>query len=171
MLCVETAPTPDRTNGQLAPTAKAHVATATANASVAASCTTIDQVIPTPFLAQRRERPHTAPLARPIAGPEREDTAGMDRIEAAGLQVARELHEFIAEALRGTGLEAGAFWSGLAAVIRDLAPRNAALLARRDELQSQVDAWHESRRGQPLEPGEYEAFLRHIGYLQPEPAP
>src|SRR4051812_25900692 len=144
MLWVETAPTPVRTNGQLAPTAKAQVATATANASVAASCTTIDQVILTPFLARRRDRPHTAPFARPIAGPGREDVAGMDRIEAAGLQVARELHEFIAEALPGTGVEPGAFWSGLAGMIRDLAPRNADLLARRDELQAQIDAWHES---------------------------
>src|SRR4051794_6824549 len=170
MLWVETAPTPARTNGQLAPTAKAQVATATAKASVAGSCTTIDQVIATPFLARRRNRPHTAPLARTVAGSRTEDAAGMDRIEAAGLQVARGLHEFIAEALPGTGVEADAFWSGLAGIIRDLGPRNAQLLARRDELQAEIDRWHEAHRGKPFDAGEYEAFLRGIGYLQAEPA-
>src|SRR5206468_3265923 len=63
------------------------------------------------------------------------------------------------------------FWSGLAGIIRDLAPRNAELLARRDALQAETDRWHEARRGKPFDAAEYEAFLRHIGYLQPEPAP
>ncbi|HYZ61223.1 MAG TPA: malate synthase G [Acetobacteraceae bacterium] len=93
----------------------------------------------------------------------------MDRIEAAGLQVASELHEFIGEALPGTGVEPGAFWSGLAGLIRDLAPRNAELLARRDELQAQIDQWHQEHKGKRVDPAEYEAFLRAIGYLQPEP--
>jgi malate synthase len=95
----------------------------------------------------------------------------MDRIETAGLQVAPELHAFVAEALPGTGVSADAFWSGLAALLRDLAPRNAALLARRDELQSQIDHWHLERKGKPFDVAEYEAFLREIGYLLPEPAP
>ncbi|GAC1345997.1 MAG: malate synthase G [Acetobacteraceae bacterium] len=93
----------------------------------------------------------------------------MGRIEVAGLQVARELHEFVEQALPGTGVAPGAFWTGLAALIRDLAPRNAALLARRDELQTQVDQWHTARKGKPFDAAAYEAFLREIGYLQPEP--
>ncbi len=93
----------------------------------------------------------------------------MDRVEAAELHVARELHEFIREALPGTGVQPEAFWSGLASLIRDLAPQNAALLARRDELQQQVDRWHLDHKGSDLDQHEYQEFLRAIGYLQPEP--
>ena len=95
----------------------------------------------------------------------------MNRVEAAGLHVARELHDFIAEALAGTGVRAEAFWSGLATFIRDLTPRNAALLARRDELQQQIDRWHLDHQGKTFDPAEYQDFLRAIGYLQPEPPP
>ncbi len=96
----------------------------------------------------------------------------MDRVEVGGIEVARELHAFIEqEALPGTGVEADAFWSGLAGLIRDLAPRNAALLARRDELQRQLDEWHRAHHGKPADPDGYEAFLREIGYLLPEPEP
>ncbi len=94
----------------------------------------------------------------------------MDRINAAGLDVARELHDFIGqEALPGTGVDAEAFWSGFAAMVREMAPRNADLLARRDELQRQIDQWHLEHKGKPFEADEYEAFLHEIGYLQPEP--
>ncbi|RVC07245.1 hypothetical protein EN884_30765, partial [Mesorhizobium sp. M7A.F.Ca.AU.001.01.1.1] len=56
-----------------------------------------------------------------------------DRIEIAGLRIARELHEFVArEALPGTGIEADAFWNGFSAVVHDLAPKNRELLAKRD---------------------------------------
>ena len=95
----------------------------------------------------------------------------MDRIDVAGLQVARELHDFVGEALPGTGVEAAAFWSGLAALMHDFAPRNAALLARRDELQAQIDQWHQEHRSKPFDQPAYEAFLRGIGYLLPQPPP
>ena len=94
----------------------------------------------------------------------------MDRIGVSGLQVARELHAFIErEALPGTGVSADTFWSGLASLLRDLAPRNAELLSRRDALQQQIDDWHLAHRGKAFDAGEYEAFLREIGYLEPEP--
>ncbi|HTW29340.1 MAG TPA: malate synthase G [Acetobacteraceae bacterium] len=94
----------------------------------------------------------------------------MDRIETAGLKIARSLFEFInGEALPGTGTTAPEFWNGLGALVRDLAPHNAALLQTRDRLQEQVDAWHRARAGKPPAAGEYEAFLREIGYLLPEP--
>ena len=91
------------------------------------------------------------------------------RVDRQGLAVAAELAAFVeAEALPGTGVEPDAFWAGYAAILRDLAPRNAALLARREELQSRIDDWHIARRGQPHDAAAYEAFLREIGYILPE---
>ena len=93
-------------------------------------------------------------------------------IEKAGLQVAEPLVRFLEDrALPGTGVDPAAFWSGLAALYAKLAPENAALLARRDELQETIDAWHVARKGQPIDQGPYQAFLREIGYLVDEPAP
>ncbi len=95
-----------------------------------------------------------------------------EMIDRAGLKVATCLVRFIEEqALPGTGVSAGAFWTGAADIYTRFAPENRALLARRDRLQAQIDAWHEARRGQPIEMGAYQAFLREIGYLAPEPAP
>ena len=91
------------------------------------------------------------------------------RVETHGLQVDAMLHRFVeAEALPGSGVAADAFWSGLSALIRDLAPRNRELLAVREEMQARIDDWHRERRGQPIEGGEYRAFLEEIGYLIPE---
>jgi malate synthase len=96
----------------------------------------------------------------------------MSTTEFQGLTVADVLLEFVNdEALPGTGLDAAAFWSGFSTIVRDLAPRNRALLEKRDELQARIDAWHRERRGQPANPAAYEDFLRGIGYLLPEPAP
>jgi malate synthase len=72
------------------------------------------------------------------------------------------------EALPGTGVGCDAFWQGLSALVHELGPKNRALLARRDELQAAIDAWHRERRGQPLDASEYTKFLTDIGYLQPE---
>ena len=94
----------------------------------------------------------------------------MDRVSVAGLGVARELHDFVErEALPGTGVAPDAFWTGLAAMLADLSPRVHVLLAHRDALQVKIDAWHDARRGKPHDAAAYEAFLREIGYLLPEP--
>ncbi|AXI54840.1 malate synthase G [Sulfitobacter sp. JL08] len=86
-----------------------------------------------------------------------------------GLQVAQELETFINDhALPGTGIEADAFWSAFSALLHDLGPENSAFLARREELQSQIDAWHIKRRNQPHDHDAYCAFLGEIGYLLPE---
>ena len=86
--------------------------------------------------------------------------------------VARVLHDFVVdEALPGTGIEPAVFWPLFGALIRDLAPRNAALLARRAELQDRIDAWYDAHAGQAHDPAAHEAFLREIGYLVPEPPP
>ncbi len=91
-------------------------------------------------------------------------------VRIGGLGVAAELKTFIeTEALPGTGVDPARFWSGYEAVLREWAPRNAALLARRDELQAQIDAWHRAHPQRPVDPGAYAAFLRGIGYLAPEP--
>ena len=90
----------------------------------------------------------------------------------AGLTVAEELARFIEEkALPGAGLDAEAFWKGAADIMTRFAPENAALVAKREELQAKIDAWHVERAGKPLDQTEYQAFLREIGYLVPEPAP
>jgi malate synthase len=86
-----------------------------------------------------------------------------------GLLVDARLAAFIeSEALPGTGVTAGAFWSGLAALIRDLGPENRALLARRKAMQAAIDAWHRDRAGRPHDAAAYRAFLHEIGYLVPE---
>ena len=96
----------------------------------------------------------------------------MDHVPAGGLHVARLLKDFIdTEALPGTGIDSTAFWSGLAAIVDRFAPRNAALLARRDAFQAQIDAWHIARRGKAIDATEYTDFLRGIGYLLPAPGP
>jgi malate synthase len=96
----------------------------------------------------------------------------MERVAASGLQVAKTLHDFVGqEAAPGSGLTADQFWSGFAGLLKDLAPRNRALLERRDELQAKIDAWHTGNRGKPADQAGYEAFLRDIGYLVPEPEP
>ncbi len=92
----------------------------------------------------------------------------MDRIEAAGLQVARELHAFVTEALPGTGVSADGFWSGFADMVRSLSPRNAALLAEREAMQAQIDAWHQAQGPSAHDAEAYADFLRSIGYLLPE---
>jgi len=95
-----------------------------------------------------------------------------DMIERAGLKVADTLARFIEEqALPGTGIEAHAFWSGVADIYARFSPENAALLARRDELQAQIDGWYEAQAGQAPDIDAQIAFLREIGYLVPEPAP
>ena len=92
-----------------------------------------------------------------------------ERLDRAGLQVDAVLARFVEdEALPGTGIRAGAFWSGFAGLLADFAPQNRALLARRDAVQAEIDAWHIGRRGQPHDHAAYKAFLAEIGYLLPE---
>jgi malate synthase len=96
----------------------------------------------------------------------------MTHSDRAGLSVADELATFIeAEVLPGLGMEASTFWAGVADIYARFTPDNRALLARRDDLQARIDAWHAARKGQPHDPAATESFLREIGYLVPEPAP
>ncbi|GGC59867.1 malate synthase G [Chelatococcus reniformis] len=93
-------------------------------------------------------------------------------IDKAGLQVAASLVDLIDDhVLPGTGIAPEAFWRGTADIFARFAPENRALLAKRDDLQARIDAWHVARRGQPHDAAAYQALLRDIGYLVPEPAP
>ncbi len=93
-----------------------------------------------------------------------------DRVQRSGLRVDAKLAQFIdGEVLAPLGMAADAFWQGFAALLAEYAPRNRALLARRDDLQTRIDAWHSARAGKPHDVAEYRAFLGEIGYLAPEP--
>jgi malate synthase len=93
-----------------------------------------------------------------------------DRVVVGDLRVAKVLYDFITnEALPGTGIDPDTFWSGVDKVVADLTPENEALLARRDELQAQIDKWHRHRVLEPHDAEAYRAFLTEIGYLLPQP--
>ena len=92
--------------------------------------------------------------------------------ERAGLQVAGILADFVeTKALAGTGLSPDQLWIGLADILARFTPRNRALLAQRDAIQAQLDYWHKANPGPIRDMAAYQAFLREIGYLVPEPAP
>ncbi|MDT8276845.1 MAG: malate synthase G [Roseomonas mucosa] len=89
---------------------------------------------------------------------------------SSALRVAPELEAFLVkEVLPGTGVAPDAFFAGMESLLRDLAPRNAALLAKRDEIQAKVDAWHRAHPAKPIDAAAYEDFLRGIGYLLDPP--
>ena len=88
----------------------------------------------------------------------------------AGLSVDERLAQFLeSEVLAPLGRDADAFWTGFAKLLAEFAPRNRARLAKREDMQAQIDAWHKERRGKPHDAAKYRAFLTEIGYLVPEP--
>ena len=92
-----------------------------------------------------------------------------DRKTRHGLQVDATLIAFVEDrALPGTGIASDVFWAGLSALVHELGPENRALLARRDDLQGRIDAWHIAHRSRPHDHEAYKAFLQEIGYLLPE---
>ncbi|NVD27294.1 malate synthase G [Parasphingorhabdus flavimaris] len=87
------------------------------------------------------------------------------------IQIARELFDFVNDrALSGTGVDPAEFWAGFAELLGKFAPRNAELLAKREDIQAQIDSWHIDHKGQPIDQTEYQEFLKNIGYLVEEPA-
>ncbi len=93
------------------------------------------------------------------------------RTRVHALNIATELHDFIDnQVLPGTGVDPAAFWQGFDAIVSDLAPKNQALLAERDRLQAELDAWHQAHPGPIRSMKAYRKFLEKIGYLVPEPA-
>ena len=93
-----------------------------------------------------------------------------DYTTRAGIEVDTALAEFLEnEVLASLDCDAEAFWSGCADLLGRFVPRNRELLAKREELQARIDAWHRERAGQPHDADSYRAFLAEIGYLVPEP--
>ncbi|HEY0938976.1 MAG TPA: malate synthase G [Steroidobacter sp.] len=93
------------------------------------------------------------------------------RIRVGNLEVAAVLHDFVRQALAGTGVQEQAFWSSLQRIVSEFSPRNEQLLAKRDQLQARIDDWWRQQRGQPLDIAGQRQFLESIGYVVPEPAP
>ena len=92
------------------------------------------------------------------------------RTTVHGLQVATELYRFIEDkVLPGTGVDSAKFWAGFDAIVKDLAPKNAALLAERDRIQAEMDAWHTAHPGPITDMAAYRAHLEKIGYVVPVP--
>ena len=92
------------------------------------------------------------------------------RTSVHGLQVATSLFRFVEDkVLPGTGVQSSAFWKGFDAIVADLAPRNIALLAERDRLQTELDTWHKAHPGPITDMAAYRKFLETIGYLVPQP--
>ncbi|MDK8797558.1 malate synthase G [Corynebacterium sp. MSK044] len=92
-----------------------------------------------------------------------------ERVEVAGLAVARPLYDFVVEKLLPEiNVDADKFWGDVAKYFADLTPKNKALLARRDELQATMDQYYRDNPGQP-DPAAHEEFLRSIGYLVDQP--
>jgi malate synthase len=93
------------------------------------------------------------------------------RTTVHGLQVATELFRFVEDqVLPGTGVDSVKFWAGFDAIVSDLAPKNAALLAERDRIQTEMDQWHTAHPGPITDMPAYRAFLEKIGYTVPVPA-
>jgi malate synthase len=93
------------------------------------------------------------------------------RTTLSGLQVATELAQFIEQqVLPKTGVAAAQFWQGFAKLANELTPVNKALLAERERLQSEMDAWHKAHPGPITDMPAYRAFLSKVNYLVPEPA-
>ncbi|MBN9315596.1 MAG: malate synthase G [Devosia sp.] len=91
-------------------------------------------------------------------------------LDKSGLKVDQLLVDFVEkEAIPGTGVTPGQFWNGFAGLVRDFVPRNRELLAIRDRIQTQIDDWHKANGPVAANPAQYEAFLREIGYIVPEP--
>jgi malate synthase len=91
-----------------------------------------------------------------------------DYVTHGSIRIAKELHDLVRnEIAPGTGIEPAKVWSLLDAIVRELGPRNRALLEKRDALQARIDRWLGERRGKPIDPRESRAFLAQIGYIVP----
>jgi malate synthase len=111
----------------------------------------------------------TTPCSFIIQSFNEKEKAVANRVEMGGLKIDERLYRLVRDEIcPGTDVEADGFWRSLGKIVKDLGPKNRALLEKRDKLQKQIDQYHLARKGQPLKQEEYKAFLNEIGYLVPE---
>ncbi|CAG0908069.1 unnamed protein product, partial [Cyprideis torosa] len=92
------------------------------------------------------------------------------RVTIADLKIAQPLIDLVADEIApGTGIDPQQFWTALSDIVSELAPTQRALIAKRDSMQQQLDAWHKDNRDKPHDATAYKAFLTEIGYLLPQP--
>lgn len=92
-----------------------------------------------------------------------------ERVEIDGLQVSRSIYDLVEkDIIPGTGVDNVKFWQVFASIVSDFSPKNRELLVKRDDLQAQIDTWHQQHSGQPVDQKAYKVFLQKIGYLVPE---
>ncbi len=92
-----------------------------------------------------------------------------NRVAVGGLKIDDGLYRLVRDEIApGTGVDADGFWRSFGEIVRDLGPKNRALLEKRDKLQKEIDEWHRARKGRPFSLEEYKSFLKEIGYLVPE---
>lgn len=97
-----------------------------------------------------------------------ENNSMRDYLKVGKLQIARVLYEFVNnEAIPGTGMNSEKFWSNFEALVTELMPENKALLARREEIQNDLNEWHKQNR-ESFQFAKYKEFLEELGYLEPE---
>src|SRR6478672_3882902 len=93
-------------------------------------------------------------------------------VEAYGLRIAEDLYRLVQDEIApGTGVDPNSFWNAFSKIVADLAPKNRALLDRRDALQREIDQWCVAHRGKPFDLIEYKRFLADIGYVVSEGEP
>jgi len=93
----------------------------------------------------------------------------LSTVNAGGLNVDSGLYELVNEKIApGTGVTPESFWKSLNSIVTDMVPRNKELLAKRDTIQTELNAYHSANPGPPKDMEAYKAFLTKIGYLVPE---
>ena len=86
-----------------------------------------------------------------------------NRIQRGDLQVSEELDKLISEKVCvNIDVEPEQFWSSFNEIVKEFTPRNKALLAEREELQTKIDNWHKENK--EFDKETYKSFLKEIGY-------
>ena len=94
-----------------------------------------------------------------------------ERVQKGSLAIDTQLYNFIAnEVTPVVGIDNEKYWQEFEKIVKAFQPRNKALLAKRDEIQTQIDDWHDKNpasNGQ-IDKAAYTQFLKDINYIVPE---